>query len=121
MRFAAWVALVLGAIMIGQWGFFIMAGQVPQFVTDPYGIAFHLASEVATAVTLIVAGALLLRGRRGAARLALVAFGMLVYAAINAAGYFAQLGQWAMVATFAPVVAFALAAVAQLFAVLAER
>lgn len=121
MRLAAWVALVVGALMTGQWGFFIVAGQVPEFATDPYGIAFHLIAEVATAVTLIVAGALLLRGRRGAARLALVAFGMLVYAAINASGYFAQLGQWPLVAMFAAVVASALAAVVRLFAVLAVR
>lgn len=121
MRFAGWVGLVVGAIVLGQWGFFIRTGQVPQFETAPYEIAFHLLSEVATAVTLIVAGALLLRGKRGAARLASFAFGMLVYAAINAAGYFAQLGQWTLVVLFAAVVAFALSAVARLVAVLEER
>jgi len=29
MRFAAWTALVIGALMLAQWLFFIAAGQVP--------------------------------------------------------------------------------------------
>jgi hypothetical protein len=116
VRFAAWTAIVIGTAMLAQWLVFIVVGQVPEFETEPYAIAFHLAAELATACALVVSGALLLRGRRRAAGPALVAFGMLVYSAINSPGYFAQLGQWPMVAMFAVVLAVSLAAVARLLA-----
>jgi len=116
MRFAAWTALVIGMLMLAQWGFFIAVGAVPEFETEPYAIAFHLVAEVATAMALIVSGALLLRGRRHAARFAVLAFGMLLYTAVNSPGYFAQQGAWPLVAMFAAVLALSLAAVARLFA-----
>ena len=120
MRFAAWTALIIGAMMLAQWTFFIGAGQVPEFVTQPYAIAFHLVAEFATAGALIVSGAFLLRGRRGAVGPASVAFGMLVYTAINSSGYVAQLGQWPLVGMFAVVLAVSLAAVARLLKPQAE-
>jgi len=114
MRFAAWTGLVVGAMMLAQWLVFIAAGQVPEFETEPYAIAFHLVAELATACALIVSGVLLLRGRRCAAGFALFAFGMLVYTSINSPGYFAQLGQWPLVAMFALVLVASLAAVVRL-------
>jgi len=114
MRFAAWTGLVIGALMLAQWLFFIAGGQVPEFETEPYAIAFHLVAELATAGALIVAGVLLLLGWRRAPGLALVAFGMLVYTSINSPGYFAQLGQWPLVAMFALVVVASLVAIVRL-------
>ena len=121
MRFAAWSALVIGAMMLAQWLFFIAAGQVPEFETEPYAIASHLLAELATAGALIVSGVLLLRGRRRAAGFALFAFGMLVYASINSPGYFVQLGQWPLVALFALVLVVALVAITRLLGLPAER
>ena len=116
MRFAAWTALVIGVVMLAQWGFFIAVGAVPEFETEPYAIAFHLVAEVVTALALIVSGTLLLRGRRHAVRFAVLAFGMLLYTTVNSPGYFAQQGTWPLVAMFAVVLALSLAAVAKLFA-----
>ena len=116
MRFAAWTALVIGVVMLAQWGFFIAAGAVPEFGTEPYAIAFHLVAEVATAMALIVSGALLLRGRWHAVRFAVLAFGMLLYTTVNSPGSFAQQGTWPLVAMFAVVLALSLRAVAKLFA-----
>jgi hypothetical protein len=76
--------------------------------------ALDLVAELATAVGLVVSGTLLLRRRRNAARLALVAFGMLIYTSANSPGYFAQLGQWPLVAMFAVVLAVAMLAVVRL-------
>ena len=121
MRFAAWSALVIGALMLAQWLFFIVAGHVPEFETEPYALGFHLVAEVATAAALVVVGVLLLGGRRGAVRFALVAFGMLVYTSVNSPGYFAQLGQWPLVAMFAGVLAVALAAIIVLVRAPADR
>jgi len=120
MRFAAWAGLVIGAMMLAQWLVFIAAGQVPEFETEPYAIAFHLVAELATAGALIVAGVALLRGWRRATGLALVAFGMLAYTSINSPGYFAQLGQWPVVAMFVVVLVVSLAAVARLLALPAD-
>lgn len=116
MRFAAWTALVIGVMMLAQWSFFLAAGLVPELETEPYAIGFHLVAEVATAIILILSGAALLRGRRHATRLALVAFGMLIYTSVNSPGYFAQLGQWPLVAMFALVSIVSLVSVAKLFA-----
>lgn len=116
MRFAAWSALVIGTTMLAQWVFFIVAGQVPEFETEPIAIVFHLVAEFATAGALLVSGILLLRRARHAVELALVAFGMLVYTSVNAPGYFAQLGEWPLVAMFGVVLAVAVGAIGRLLA-----
>ncbi|MEZ5125114.1 MAG: hypothetical protein R2826_02540 [Thermoleophilia bacterium] len=115
MKFAAWSSLVIGALMLAQWTFFVAAGQVPELQTEPYRIAFHLAAEAVTAVALIVAGVMLFRSARGAARLALVANGMLVYTAIVSPGYFAQQGQWALVGMFAVVLVLAVGSIVKVW------
>lgn len=94
MVLAGWYALVVGALMIAQWAFFIFTGQVPELQAEPLRIGFHLAAEGATAVLLIIAGVGLLRSRKWSRDLGLVAFGSLVYTSIVSPGYFAQLGQW---------------------------
>lgn len=116
MRFVAWSAIVIGTAMVAQWLLFVVLGQVPEFATEPFAIAFHLVAELVTAIALIAAGVLLLRRRRHAVRLALLAFGMLVYTAINSAGYFAELGEWPMVAMFAGVLAVSVVAIGRLLA-----
>ena len=116
MRLAAWSALVIGSTMVAQWLVFVASGQVPEFETEPYAIGFHLAAELVTAVALIVSGVLLLRRRRRAIRLALLAFGMLVYTTINSPGYFAELGQWPLVGMFGIVLVVALLAIGRLLA-----
>lgn len=114
MRFAGGTAVAVGALTLAQWGFFILGGLVPEFESEPIAIAFHLAAEVVMAVALLLTGAALLRGRRAAVPFALVAYGMLAYTAVNSPGYFAQLGQWPLVAMFGAVLALAGVAVALL-------
>lgn len=118
MRFAGGYAVAVGALTLAQWGFFILGGRVPEFESEPIAIGFHLAAELSMALALLVTGAALLRGRRDAVPLALAAFGMLLYTAVNSPGYFAQLGQWPLVAMFAVVLGLAVWAVARLVKVL---
>jgi hypothetical protein len=101
MRFSAWYFISLGALMFGQWGFFLAAGAVPELKTEPVRIGFHLASELVTAVCLLVGGIALLRGKTWARSAALIAAGMLAYTSIVSPGYFAQQGQWPLVIMFA--------------------
>lgn len=101
MKFAAWYGIVIGFGMILQWIFFILTGSVPEFQTEQWRIALHLAAEFVTALLLIVSGIGLLRSRAWAKNLLLVGLGMVIYSEIVSPGYFAQLGQWAFVAMFA--------------------
>jgi hypothetical protein len=114
VRFAAWCSLLIGALMLAQWTFFLGSGQVPEVRTAPVALVFHLTAEAATAITLIVAGIGLLRRAGWARVLALVANGMLIYAVVVSPGYFAQRGEWPLVAMFAVLLALSLASVVQL-------
>lgn len=100
MKFSAWYSILVGILMIGQWVFFLVSGQVPELQTEPIRIAFHLAAELITAIVLVFAGYLLLKKTSLSKPLALVAAGMLLYTTIVSPGYFAQLGEWPIVIMF---------------------
>ena len=101
MKFAAWYGIIVGALMLAMWSFFLAAGQVPELITEPYRIALHLAGEFATAIALIVAGIALLKHAPWGRTLYFIAAGMCIYTLIVSPGYYAQLGQWAFVGMFA--------------------
>ena len=61
MKPTAFYLLAAGVLMIGQWAFFLLGGQVPELQTTPVQTALHLAAELSTALALIVCGAGLLR------------------------------------------------------------
>ena len=117
MRFASWSALVVGVLMLAQWSFFLASDQVPELETEPLRILFHLVAEAATAIALVVAGIALRGGRRGAINLALVANGMLIYTAVVSPGYFAQQGEWALVAMFLVPLVLAIASIIKLWSI----
>jgi hypothetical protein len=112
MIFAAIYAIVVGAGMIGQWLFSLATGQVPELVTEPLRIRFHLAAEFATALALLAGGLALLTGQAWGRWFYLLAMGMLLYTVIVSPGYFAQKGQWAFVGMFAVVLLLALVSIA---------
>jgi hypothetical protein len=111
MAFSAWYSIVVGVLILGQWGFFLAVGAVPELQTEPIRIAFHLAAEFATAICLLAGGVALLRGAPWAKNLALFAAGMLAYTTIVSPGYFAQLGKWPLVAMFAILLALDVASI----------
>lgn len=111
MTFAAWYGIVVGALMLAQWGFFLSTGDVPELKTEPARIGFHLAGEFTTAIGLIVGGAAMVGQRGWGSPLFLVAVGMVVYSEIVSPGYFAQKGQWAFVAMFAVLLVLAVVAI----------
>ena len=114
MRFSAWYGLAVGVLMFGQWTFFIAAGQVPELQTEPYRIAFHLVAEAVTAVLLLVGGVGLLRARSWARDVSLLGHGLLVYTAIVSPGYFAQTGEWPLVAMFGVVLVLTFVSIGRL-------
>lgn len=101
MKFSAWYGILVGFLMIVQWSFSILSGGVPEFQSAPWEIAFHLAAEFFTALMLIIGGIAALRSLSWAKQVLLVGLGMVIYSEIVSPGYFAQLGQWPLVALFA--------------------
>ncbi len=101
MKLPGWFFLVIGLLILVQWVFFMVAGAVPEIQTAPIQLAFHLAAEFATAISLMISGIALLRNRPWGSAFGLFASGMLAYTVIASPGYFAQLGQWPLVVMFA--------------------
>ena len=101
MKFPAWYGILVGLLMIAQWGVSILAGRVPEFENASWEIAFHLTSEFSTAIVLILGGIAELKAIAWSKQLLLLGLGMVIYSEIVSPGYFAQLGQWAFVAMFA--------------------
>lgn len=101
MNFPAWYGILVGFLMIAQWGFSIVSGGVPEFQSEPWRIAFHLAAECSTAIMLIAGGITVLKSMTGAKQILMLGLGMVIYSEIVSPGYFAQLGQWMFVVMFA--------------------
>ena len=114
MKFTGVYCVVVGILMLAQWAFFIIAGQVPELKTEPIGIAFHLAAEAITALGLIFAGFGLLNKKVWAQNAARIMLGMLIYTVIVSPGYFAQQGAWYLVVMFALLLILAIISLIQL-------
>ena len=101
MRFSAWYGVGVGTLITLQWIFFTVTGSVPEFEKTPWAISFHMIAEFLLASTLLISGIATLRLKPWSEKVLLVALGMAIYSEINSPGYFAQLGQWALVIMFA--------------------
>ena len=121
MSFAAWYAILVGLLILGQWGFFLATGSVPELQTAPLEIATHLTAEGAMALALIASGLGLLRRLPWARRIYPVAGGMLLYSVVNSSGYFLQSGQWPLVIMFAVLLVLTLFSLGALFRAPATR
>jgi hypothetical protein len=98
---AAAFAIFIGLCLLVIWAMFLFTGQVLELNTRPVETTLHLTAEVLTAFLLIAAGASILTQQFWAKEAYLVAMGMLLYSAIQAAGTFAQRGQIAYAGMFA--------------------
>jgi hypothetical protein len=101
MTLAAVYAIIVGLGMIAQWSISHATGKIPELRTEPIRIRFHIAGEMATALSLVAGGIGLLASQGWASSLYLVAMGMLFYTAVVSPGYFAQKGKWTWLAVFA--------------------
>ena len=86
--------------MIGQWTASYLSKQIPELVSEPIRIWFHIAAEMLTAICLIVGGVGLLARQDWARDIFLISVGMLFYTAVVSPGYFAQKGQWLWLGMF---------------------
>ena len=90
----------VGLAMIVMWTAIYLAGDIPELATAPLEIGAHLLAEGVTALALLLSGLGVWRGVEGAGAGLLAALGMLLYTVINSAGYYAELGNSAMVGMF---------------------
>jgi hypothetical protein len=121
VRFAGIYGVAVGLLMLAQWTFFLATGSVPELQSAPLAIAFHIAAEGLCALALLLTGLALLRKQAWGERFYPVAAGMVLYSEVNSPGYFAQSGQWALVAMFAVLALLALASLAGPFRATSPR
>lgn len=87
-RLGAAFALLAGALTLIVWAIYGVTGTLLGETLHDMGLAFHVAAEIATAVVLLVGGAMTLRGAPRARAVLMVGLGMLLYAAVNALGFY---------------------------------
>jgi hypothetical protein len=92
--------IVMGALMIALWSFFLWAGMVPELQTVPLSTAAHLAAGYSSAFLLIFSGILLIQQKPQSEKISLVGLGMYTYAVIQASGYYLQQGAAGFVIMF---------------------
>ena len=100
--------------MIGHWTFSFHKKQIPELESEPVRIWFHIAAEIATALTLIVGALGLQIDPVWGQQVYLIALGMLFYTAIVSPGYFAQQGKWVWLGLFATVIALGVVSLFQM-------
>lgn len=99
MKFPAWYGIIVGSLIILQWIFFLATGSVAELENARWEIGFHISAEVLLALALLIGGIAALKSM--GEKVLLVALGMAIYSEINSPGYFAQRGEWPLVAMFA--------------------
>lgn len=74
--------------------------QIPEIKTEPIAIAFHITAEMLMGTLSLLSGIFLLIGLPWAPYFFILAMGLIIYAVINSAGYYAQKNQWPFVIMF---------------------
>ncbi len=93
-------SLIVGLAMLFVWLLLYLSNGIPELATEPVRIWLHIAAEVATGAGLLIAGIGLWRNTTWAPRLHWLAMGALIYTLIQSPGYYAQMGEYAMVIVF---------------------
>ena len=102
-------ALIVGFSMLTLWCMLYATGQIAELATEPVRIGFHLVSEIATALLLVVSGIALILKKSRAKEIYLLSSGALMYSVLNAAGYYGQQHNTAVVWMFAIIFILAIA------------
>lgn len=90
-------SIFIGISLFGMWSMIILTGGITEGLIE---ISFHLVSEFLMAILLIVGGIGLLRGKMYGKKVFLISNGMLIYSVLNAAGYYGQRMNFAMLCMF---------------------
>jgi uncharacterized membrane protein YiaA len=93
-------AIVVGLLVAGLWMSSLVRGAVPELVTEPRAIRFHLGAEALMSVALVAGGVFTLTEAAIGHPLLAVACGMALYSIIASSSYFAERREMAPVVLF---------------------
>ena len=93
-------ALIVGIMMMCMWLFFIIAGLVPEFETRPAEKTLYHVDEISTAIILITAAIVNLKGLKCDTFSYIFRLGLLMYTLIVSPGYYLQSGDLIFVIMF---------------------
>ena len=91
---------MIGVGIIGLWMMLLRTKQVAELETEPVAIKFHITAEMTMGVLSLMSGIFLLIGLSLSTYFFILAQGLVIYAVINAAGYYGQRKQWPFVIMF---------------------
>ncbi len=94
------ISIAIGAGILGLWGMLLITGNVPELVSAPISITFHLIAELSMGILMLISGIALLKASKWSSWLFVLSSGLVIYAVINSAGYYGQFGNWPMVMMF---------------------
>ncbi len=81
-------SLFVGFSMVILWSLLLFTGQVPELEPSPFTTITHISAETLTGIFLIIAGYGLIKQYFWANKFFLLASGMLMYATVQAVGYY---------------------------------
>ena len=90
-------SILLGIAVILLWIILLRSNDIPEGKTE---MTFHLFSELLMAVLCILSGIKMLLNNHQAYNLNLMAHGMVIYSVLNAAGFYGERGEFAMMIMF---------------------
>lgn len=93
-------AIIIGIGIIALWLMLLKTNQVPELETEPIAVKFHIAAEMIMGILSLASGTFLLIGLPWARNIFILAMGLIIYAVINSAGYYAQKKHWIFVIMF---------------------
>ncbi len=94
------ISVIIGISIIGLWVMLLLTDNVPELVTAPISITFHLIAEFSMGALMMISGIALLCKAKWSPWLFVLSSGLVIYAVVNSAGYYGQASNWAMVGMF---------------------
>jgi hypothetical protein len=96
-KVAAVYSFLIGVSVLGMWSMIILTGGITEGSIE---ISFHLASEFLMAFLLLISSIGLIKKEIYGRKVFLISNGMLIYSALNAAGYYGQRNNFTMLCIF---------------------
>lgn len=97
-KIIGYYSIFIGISVIAMWTMILITQTIPE---GPVALTFHLFSEFLMATLAVLSGILLIKKDSNVLKLLnAAALGMIVYSVINAAGYYGQKGDVAMMIMF---------------------
>ncbi|MGA1793417.1 MAG: hypothetical protein ACMUHM_05655 [Thermoplasmatota archaeon] len=93
-------SVLVGISMLALWILLISTSSVEEFDTRPIEIVLHIAAESITGILLLTGGLMMWRAYRLRYPIYFMSLGMLFYTSIVSPGYYADKGEWPVVAAF---------------------